>query len=112
VTSATTSFTRLCHNIVNPWVKISTGDSEYPNPREETMDEETLRKMAIEQYLQGKEPVLIYKELGRTKPWFFKWLNRYQAGDKEWFQDRSRAPLTTPHQTSSNLIALVKKLRL
>jgi hypothetical protein len=42
------------------------------------MDEETLRKMAIEQYLQGKEPVSIYKELGRTKPWFFKWFSRYQ----------------------------------
>jgi transposase-like protein len=76
------------------------------------MDEETLRKMAIEQYLQGKEPVLIYKELGRTKPWFFKWLNRFQSGNKDWFQDHSRAPHTTPHETLPNLIALVKKLRI
>ena len=35
------------------------------------MDEETLRKTAIEQYLQGKPPALIYSELGRTKTWFF-----------------------------------------
>jgi len=45
-----------CHNIVYPWVKISDGISKQINPREETMDEETLRKMAIEQYLQGKNP--------------------------------------------------------
>ena len=32
------------------------------------MDEETLRKMAIEQYLQGKEPVAIYLELGIPNP--------------------------------------------
>ncbi len=81
-------------------------------PGEETMDEETLRKMAIEQYLQGKEPVAIYKELERTKPWFFKWLNRYQSGDKQWFQDQSRAPHTYPHQASPTLQQMIKKVRI
>ena len=76
------------------------------------MDEEILRKMAIEQYLQGKEPVSIYKELGRTKPWFFKWLNRYQSGDKDWFQDQSRAPHTSPHETSPTLQQLISKIRI
>jgi len=76
------------------------------------MDEETLRKMAIEQYLQGKEPVDIYLELGRTKPWFFKWLNRYQSGDKDWFQNQSRAPHTFPHETPPNLKTLIKKVRI
>jgi transposase-like protein len=75
------------------------------------MDEETLRKMAIEQYLQGKEPVSIYRELGRTKPWFFKWLNRYQSGDKQWFQDQSRAPHTYPNETSPTLQQLITKIR-
>ena len=76
------------------------------------MDEKTLRRMAIEQYLQGKEPVSIYRELGRTKPWFFKWLDRYQSGDKEWFEDQSRAPHNSPQETPPNLIALIKKLRI
>jgi transposase-like protein len=76
------------------------------------MDEETLRKMAIEQYLHGKEPVSIYKELGRTKPWFFKWLNRYQSGDKQWFEDQSRAPHTSPHQASRTLEQMIKKIRI
>ena len=85
-----------CQDIVYPWVKIFYDASNQIYPGEETMDEETLRKMAIEQYLQGKEPVSIYRELGRTKPWFFKWLNRYQSGDKQWFQDQSRLPIPIP----------------
>lgn len=76
------------------------------------MDEETLRKMAIDQYLQGKEPAPIYRELGRTKPWFFKWLNRYQSGDEQWFQDQSRAPHTSPQETSPVLQQLIKKVRI
>ena len=76
------------------------------------MDEETLRKMAIEQFLQGKEPVSIYRELGRTKPWFFKWLNRYQSGDLEWFQDHSRAPHTVPHETPPDLTSPREQFRL
>jgi putative transposase len=76
------------------------------------MDEETLRKMAIEQHLQGKEPVSIYKELGRTKPWFFKWLNRYQSGDPHWFQDQSRAPHASPRKTTPTLHNLITNIRI
>jgi len=57
------------------------------------MEEETLRKMAIAQYLQEKSPASIYQELGRSKYWFFKWLKRYQSGDPEWYRDRSKAPI-------------------
>jgi len=76
------------------------------------MDEETLRKMALEQYLQGKDPVSIYKELGRTKPWFFKWLHRYQPGDEEWFKDHSRSPHTHPGGTPLDLQQLVTNVRI
>ena len=68
--------------------------------------------MAIEQYLQGKEPVSIYRELGRNKPWFFKWLNRYRSGDKQWFRDQSRAPHASPHETSPTLQQLIRKVRI
>ncbi|MGB7573381.1 MAG: hypothetical protein WBN53_05915 [Thermodesulfobacteriota bacterium] len=33
------------------------------------MEEGALRKMAIEQYMQGKDPVSIYREMGRSKKW-------------------------------------------
>jgi len=76
------------------------------------MDEETLRKMAIEQSLQDKAPILIYSELGRTKPWFFKWLHRYQAGDTEWYKDKPKTPHGHPHETPPEMQKLVKNIRI
>jgi hypothetical protein len=75
------------------------------------MDEETLRQMAITQYLQGKKPISIYRELGKTKKWFFKWLKRYRSGDEHWYQDLSRAPLSQPSQTSSDTRKLIVSIR-
>ena len=75
------------------------------------MEEETLRKMAIAQYLQGKSPVSIYQELGRSKYWFFKWLKRYQSENPEWYRDHSKAPHSHPHQTPMETQSLVKNTR-
>ena len=75
------------------------------------MDEETLRQMAITQYLQGKKPIAIYHELGKTKPWFFKWLKRYRSGDEYWFRDLSKAPLSQPNQTSADTRNLIVSVR-
>ena len=58
--------------------------------------EQEIRKKAIDQYLKGASPKSIYTELDRSKNWFFKWLKRYQTGDPEWYQDKSRAPKTKP----------------
>ena len=76
------------------------------------MEEETLRKMAIAQYLQGKPPVSIYQELGRSKYWFFKWLKRYQSGNPEWYRGHSKAPHIRPHQTSTEIQNIVKNTRI
>lgn len=75
------------------------------------MDEETLRKMAVEQALQGKTPVSIYREMGRSKKWFFKWLQRYQSGDTEWYQDHARIPHFHPHQTCLETRTLLIQIR-
>ena len=58
--------------------------------------EQEIRKKAINQYLKGASPKSIYTELNRSKYWFFKWLKRYQTGDPEWYQDKSRAPKNQP----------------
>lgn len=58
--------------------------------------EQEIRKKAIDQYLKGASPKSIYEELNRSKNWFFKWLKRYQTGDPEWYQDKSKAPKTQP----------------
>jgi hypothetical protein len=75
------------------------------------MDEETLRQMAITQYLQGKKPISIYRDLGKTKKWFFKWLKRYRSGDEQWYRDLSKAPLSQPYQTSSDTRKLIVSIR-
>ena len=74
------------------------------------MEEEDLRKMAIEEFLKGKSPTSVYRDLGRSRPWFYKWLHRYQSGEDEWFQDDSKAP-HHPNKTPEDTQRLVTNLR-
>ena len=62
--------------------------------------ETELRKTAIQRYILGEKPKAIYTDLKRSKKWFFKWLHRYQTGDKHWYQDQSRALRNSPKQIS------------
>jgi len=75
------------------------------------MDEETLRQLAITQYLQGKKPITIYRDLAKTKKWFLKWLKRYRSGDEHWYRDLSKAPQTHPNQTSPDVSKLITSIR-
>lgn len=75
------------------------------------MEEETLRKLAVEQYLQGKTTVSIYREMGRSKKWFFKWLHRYHSGDADWYRDHPRAPRSHPHQICPEMRKLIINIR-
>jgi len=75
------------------------------------MEEETLRKMAIEQFLQGKDPVSIYHEMGRSKFWFFKWLHRYQSGDIEWYRGKPKTPHGHPQETPPEMQKLIRNIR-
>jgi transposase-like protein len=75
------------------------------------MDDETLRKMAIQHYLQDKSPASIYRDMGRSKKWFFKWLRRYQSGNPNWYHDQSRAPRSHPNQTSPEMRQLIINIR-
>ncbi len=62
--------------------------------------EEELRKQAILRHVIGGEvPKAIYTEISRSKKWFFKWLKRYKTEGKDWYKDRSKAPLTQPNET-------------
>lgn len=66
-------------------------------------NEYEVRKKAINRFLLGESPFQIYKDLGRTKPWFFKWLKRYNSGDPDWFADKSRAPHHSRNKISKEL---------
>ena len=75
------------------------------------MEEELLRKMAMEQFLKGKSPASICGDLGRSRPWFYKWLHRYQSRQDDWFKDESKAP-HHPNKTSEDTQKLVTNIRL
>ena len=76
--------------------------------------ESELRKKAIQRYVQGEKPKAIYSDLKRSKKWFFKWLRRYQTGEKHWYKDQSRAPKNSPRRISDTdeqrIIEVRKKL--
>ncbi len=76
--------------------------------------ETELRKKAIQRYVQGEKPKAIYTDLKRSKKWFFKWLQRYQTGDEDWYKDQSRTPKNSPKRISGTdkqrIIEVRKKL--
>ena len=74
--------------------------------------EEELRKQAILRHvIGGGNPKAIYTEINRSKKWFFKWLKRYQIGEKDWYKDRSKAPLTRPNETKGEEIERIVSAR-
>jgi putative transposase len=62
--------------------------------------ETEIRKKAIQRYLNGEKPKVIYTDLNHSKKWFFKWLKRYQTGKANWYKNESRAPHNRPKRTS------------
>lgn len=76
--------------------------------------ETELRKKAIQRYVLGEKPKTIYTDLKRSKKWFFKWLRRYQTGEKDWYKDQSRAPANIArrisHTDKQRIIEVRKKL--
>jgi transposase-like protein len=62
--------------------------------------EEEIRQNAVQRYLKGEKPKTIYTDYNRSKKWFFKWLKRYRTGQKDWYKDQSRTPLSNPGRIS------------
>ena len=76
------------------------------------MDDEITRQKAIELFLQGHKPASICRELGKTRPWFYKWLKRYQQNPKEeWYKEYSRKPKTVHQTLSPETEQLILKIR-
>ena len=78
------------------------------------VSEQALRREAVRRYLEGQRPCTICQDLGRTRPWFYKWWGEYQRNPKTDFSDHSRAPHTSPHQMSlqtEQAIVSIRKAR-
>ena len=56
----------------------------------ELTPDEQERIESIQGYLEGSRPIDIYQPIGKSKKWFNKWLNRYRAGQKDWYKDLPR----------------------
>ena len=77
----------------------------------ELTSEEKERKQAIKQYTEGEQPVDVYRSLGRSKPWFTKWLKRYRTGRKKWYEDLPRKPKTIPNKTDERIEKAIIRIR-
>ena len=78
----------------------------------ESSDAETeLRNQAINQYIAGKQPAEICRQLGRSRTWFYDTLNRYRAAGREGLRSRSRAPHRVHNRTSEELEAAIERVR-
>jgi putative transposase len=75
------------------------------------VDEETVRRIAIAWFEQGESPSEIWRRLGRSRRWFFKWLARYRAEGPAALQGRSRAHRAHPRTSPPAVRAKVLELR-
>jgi transposase InsO family protein len=65
----------------------------------------------VRRRLQGEKPETIYCDLGRSKSWFFKWWNRYQALGPEGLYDLPRVPHTVANKTDPAIEAAIVGIR-
>ncbi len=75
------------------------------------LTDEQARKEAVKLYHAGVSPSELCNKLQRTRPWFYKWLERYESGDPDWYKERSRAPLHVANKTSEKTEEQVLKIR-
>jgi len=66
----------------------------------------------MEAWEAGQDAAAICQRLGCSRSWFYKWLERYEAGQSDWFTARSRCPHSQPNQTSEEVVEAVKMVRL
>lgn len=73
--------------------------------------EQDLRREAIRRRLAGEQRCDISHDLNRSPRWFSKWWAEYQRHPRMNFADRSRAPHTSPHQTSDEMVQTIVSIR-
>ena len=74
-------------------------------------DKERDRRIAIQRHLSGEKPQSIWRSLGYSSSWFYKWLGRYHEGTEGWYRSRSCRPRNQPKKTSSDVEATVLCVR-
>jgi len=70
------------------------------------------RLKAVQRFFDGEDPEDICASLGRSRSWLYKWVTRYAPVNSEWFEDRSRRPLSSPCRTPAEIEKIVEMVRL
>jgi len=72
------------------------------------------REDAIKSYLKGESVTAIAQKLGYSRPWVYKWIERYQASGEadHWQEDQTRCPHSNPRQLPGAVVEAVKLARL
>ncbi|MGH9873704.1 MAG: helix-turn-helix domain-containing protein [Pyrinomonadaceae bacterium] len=72
------------------------------------------REHAIKSYLKGESITTIAQKLGRSRPWVYKWIERYRASGEanHWQEDQTRCPHSNPRQLPGAVVEAVKLARL
>ena len=76
------------------------------------MDATGLKKQAIMMHLRGMTASNICKTLKCSRPWFYKWLKRYQIDPRgDWYSEHSRRPRTVTTRVNNDMENLIMKIR-
>jgi transposase InsO family protein len=75
-------------------------------------NQEWLRKTAAERAKTEEDHRAIWTSLGQSRSWFYKWLQRSQEGDEEWFRDRPSGPNNPANRSPKEIEDLVQFARL
>jgi len=75
-------------------------------------EEEQRRILAVERLGNGEAPQAIWTSLGRSRAWFYKWVERGRRGEDGWFENVSRRPTECPRRTPREMEEIVKMVRL
>ena len=70
------------------------------------------RAFAVQRFLDGERPQAICATIGKTTPWLYKWVKRYNPENPSWCHNQSRKPHTSPHRTSKETEEIIKMVRL
>ena len=80
-------------------------------PSQSNDSEARLREKAIDLFISGHKPVVICRQLKRSRTWFYNTLARYREGGRERLKSKSRAPKRVHNRTPEDVEAAIVRLR-
>lgn len=73
--------------------------------------EEQLRKQAVTMVGQGVSVTEVARQLGKSRQWVYKWIDRSSIGESDWNISLSRAPRSITNKTHKDIESAVIKTR-